>query len=185
MIEEYEIENMLIDEELGQTKDKWQITDDSKADWALEKIAAIDADYRRKEMVVQNKIADLQQWLAREKAQTEQQRSFFEAKLKEYFDALPDDTIKKTKTQKIYKLPSGTLRLKQQQPEFKRNDEKLLQWVKANKPRLVKIKESVDWASLKELIAIYKESAIDIQTGEVIDGIEVVDREDKFEVEVK
>lgn len=184
MIEEYEVENMLIDEELGQTNDGWHITNDHQADWALEKIAAIDADYRRKEMVVQNKIADLQQWLAREKAQAEQQRSFFEVKLKEYFDSLPTSIVKQTKTQKVYKLPSGTLRLKQQQPEYIRNDELLLQWAKANKPRFVRIKESVDWAGLKELVGVAGNKAIDMQTGEVIDGVEVVEREAKFVVEV-
>jgi hypothetical protein len=60
-----------------------------------------------------------------------------------------------------------------------------LEWVKANKPRLVRIKESVDWAALKELIAVYRDSAIDIQSGETIDGVRVIDREPKFEVEVR
>lgn len=184
MLEEYEVVNMMADD-IGPSKEGWQITDDNQADWALEKIAAIDADYRRKEMVVQNKIADLQQWLAKEKAQAEQQRSFFEVKLKEYFETLPANVVKQTKTQKSYKLPSGTLRLKQQQPEYIRNDELLLQWVKANKPRFVRIKESVDWAGLKELIGVAGNKAIDIQTGEVIDGVEVVEREAKFMMEVE
>lgn len=184
MIEEYEIENMLIDEELGQTKDEWHITDDSKADWAIEKIAAIDSNYRRKEMIARNKIAQIEEWLAKEKAQADRDRNFFEVKLKEYFESLPESVVQKAKTQKIYKLPSGTLRLKMQQPEYKRDDEKLLKWVKANKPRLVKIKETVDWSGLKEITAVANGKVIDTQTGEVIDGIEVQERGPKLVVEV-
>jgi phage host-nuclease inhibitor protein Gam len=185
MIEEHDLESELINSELGELHEGWAIKDDSAADWAIEKIAKLETEYRRKEMVAQNKIAQIQQWLDKERAWKEQQRSFFEEKLREYFDTLPEDEVKVTKTQKIYKLPSGTLRLKQQQPEFKRDEAALLEWVKANKPRLVRIKESVDWAALKELIAVYRDSAIDIQSGETIDGVRVIDREPKFEVEVR
>ncbi|AEE95754.1 host-nuclease inhibitor Gam family protein [Mahella australiensis] len=184
MIEEYETENMLIDEELGQTDEGWRITDDNQADWALEKIAAIDAEYRRKEVVAKNKIAQVQEWLDKQKEQAEQQRSFFCALLKQYFESLPATAVKQTKTQKIYKLPSGVLRLKQQQPEYLKDEDKLLEWVKTNKPQFVKIKESVNWSSLKELVATAGDKAVDTQTGEVIDGIEIVEREPKFDVEI-
>jgi phage host-nuclease inhibitor protein Gam len=185
MLEEHEIESKIINDEIGELHEGWRINDDSSADWAIEKITAIDAEYRRKEMVARNKIKQTEEWLAKEKAWAEQQKSFFTEKLKEYFDELPDEFIKKTKTQRIYKLPSGTLRLKAQSAEFKRDEEKLLQWVKANKPRLIRTKEYVEWMPLKELLAINGDRAIDLQTGEIVDGITVVNRDPKFEVDIK
>ncbi len=193
MMEEHEVEEMLIDDELGRdeegwlpeaSQDGWHIKDDNAADWAIEKIASIDAEYRRMEIIARNKIKQVQDWLAQQKEQAEKERGFFELKLREYFEKI-QDKAKETKTQKVYKLPAGTLRLKKQQPEIVRDDSKLLQWVKANKPRFVKIKESVDWAGMKELVAFEGDKAIDLQTGEVIDGVEVKEREPKFEVEVR
>ncbi|WP_213997011.1 host-nuclease inhibitor Gam family protein [Tepidanaerobacter syntrophicus] len=183
MIEEYEIINDIADDMVS-IKDGWQITDDNKADWALEKIAAIDADLARKEMAAQNKIAQIQEWLAKEKAQADQQRSFFEVKLREYFEILPAKVIKETKTQKSYKLPSGTLKIKYRGPKIIRDDAKLLAWVNQNKPRFVKIKQSVDWSGLKELTKIDGDKVIDIQTGEIIDGIIVEQIGSEFIVEV-
>ncbi len=41
-------------------------------------------------------------------------------------------THKATKTQETYKLPSGTLKLRYQQLEYKRNEELLLKWLREN-----------------------------------------------------
>ncbi len=89
MIEEHDLESELINSELGELHEGWAIKDDSAADWAIEKIAKLETEYRRKEMVAQNKIAQIQQWLDKERAWKEQQRSFFEEKIREYFDTLP------------------------------------------------------------------------------------------------
>jgi phage host-nuclease inhibitor protein Gam len=195
MLEEHEVMNMLIDDELGRDEDGnnitydnsvgWHITNDMLADWAIEKVASIDSDYRRKEMIAKNKIAQIEEWLTREKAQADKERNYFEVRLKEYFESLPESAIKATKTQKSYKLPSGVLKLKQKNPEIIRNDDALLQWVKQNKPRFIKIKESVDWAGLKELTQIAGDKIVDIQTGEIIDGVYVEQRDPEFIIEVK
>lgn len=166
-------------------EDDFIISNDIEADWQVDKIAIVTADLKRKEMVANAKIEQIQQWLDRERAAAEKEIAYREYLLKEYFESLPADFIKETKTQKIYKLPSGTLRLKQQQPELLRNDDMLLQWVKANKPRFIKIRESVDWAGLKELTKIVGDKVVDIQTGEIVDGIIAQEREPKFEVEVR
>jgi hypothetical protein len=179
MISEDEIINTFVPDD-----DNWHISNDADADWVIEKIVAVKNELRHKEMVASTKIEQIQQWLDKERAAAEKEIAYREYLLKEYFESLPADFIKETKTQKIYKLPSGTLRLKQQQPEYIRNDELLLQWVKTNKPRFVRIKESVDWAGLKELVVAAGDKVIDTQTGEVIDGVIVVEREPKFIVEV-
>jgi phage host-nuclease inhibitor protein Gam len=166
-------------------EDDFIISNDIEADWQIDKIAIVTADLKRKEMVANAKIEQIQQWLNKERESAEKEIHYREFLLLEYIKSLPDSAVQKTKTQKIYKLPSGTLRLKEQQPEYKRDDEKLLQWVKANKPRFVKTKEYVDWAGLKEVVAAEGSRVVDIQTGEIIDGVEVIERGPKFEVEAQ
>lgn len=184
MMEEYEVIDAMVDE-LASKREGWQVKDDADADWQIERIAAIKTDLRRKEMAAQNKIAQIQAWLDKEKEVAEKEISFREMKLREYFDSLPAKAIKETKTQKSYKLPSGVLKLKYRGPEIIRDDAKLLAWVKQNKPRFVKVKESVDWSGLKELTKIDGDKVIDIQTGEIIDGIIAEQREPEFIVEVE
>ena len=112
----------------------------------------------------------------------EQQENIIEnekARLRAYFETLPH---KKTTTQESYALPSGKLILKKQEPEYKRNEDQLLEWTKANAPAYVKTKQTVDWDGLKKALSYMDEYAIDPNTGEVVPGITVVDRGSVFQI---
>jgi phage host-nuclease inhibitor protein Gam len=182
------LEMLIIDEIISQNQERegWHITDDSGADWAIDKIKNIKSEYNRKEMVAKNKIAQIEMWLQKEKEETERQIAFFEAKLKEYFDTLPEQYLKITKTQKQYKLPSGTLKIKYRQPEFIRNDEKLVAWMETGGMNdFVKIKKIPKWEELKKRVRVEGNKVIFVETGEIIDGVEVQEREPEFVVEVE
>lgn len=85
----------------------WKITDAVTADWALDKIREGKAEYNQKEMIVREKIRQLEEWLEKERAERDRTVNFFTAKLQEYFETAPK---KRTKTQEILELPTGTLR---------------------------------------------------------------------------
>lgn len=160
----------------------FKVDDDLKADWCLDKIREANAEYNRFEMVVNAKIEQLQQALKKAQDKRDREVGFFEGKLREYFEIVK---AKETKTQKSYSLPSGKLVLKYQQPEFKKDEETLLSWVENNKPQFVKIKKSVDWANLKKTIKVVGDVVIESETGEIIEGVTVEEREPKFIVEVE
>ncbi|MDO6353978.1 host-nuclease inhibitor Gam family protein [Caloramator sp. CAR-1] len=167
----------------GETQQEgFKVDSDLKADWCLDKIREANAEYNRFEMVVNAKIEQLQQALRKAQEKRDREVGFFEAKLREYFETVQ---AKETKTQKSYTLPSGKLVLKYQQPEFKRDEDTLLNWVENNKPQYVKIKKSVDWSSLKKTVKVVNGMVIDSETGEVIEGVTVEEREPKFIVEVE
>lgn len=157
------------------------VDNDLKADWCLDKIKEANSEYNRLEMVIKAKIEQLNTALKKAQEKRDSDVSFFTYKLREYFNTVK---TKDTKTQRVYILPSGKLIEKQQQPEFVKDDEALLNWVKENTPEFVKIKESIDWAGLKKNIQINGEIAINKVTGEIIDGITVKEREPEFKVEV-
>ena len=150
------------------------IDTDQKAKWALDKIkeARADRDYW---------VAWYEQKIVEIKAQTDANTANLEGMLSAYFDTVPH---KKTKTQESYTLPGGKLILKTQNPEYKRDDKAVIEWLKANgQERFVKIEEKLDWAGLKAETAAFKGRII-TEDGEIIPGIEVIDREPKFVVEV-
>ena len=89
----------------------------------------------------------------------------------------------KTATQESYTLPGGKLVLKRQNPEFKRDDATVIEWLKKNNaPQYIKVKEELDWATLKDDTTVVG-TAIVNSDGETIPGVEVVEREPKFAVE--
>jgi hypothetical protein len=167
-------ENKLTEEEI-----RFVVDNDQKADWALRRIREIKDEFLK--------------WNDFYVAQTEKLKKaaefrchYLEHLLEEYFRKVPH---KESKTQESYALPSGKLVLKEQKPEWTHDDEQLLPWVKQNVPNLVRTKESVDWAELKkELTVIWQEDGSQMITnadGEIVPGITVTERPDKFVVEVK
>ncbi|HRT84849.1 MAG TPA: host-nuclease inhibitor Gam family protein [Bacteroidales bacterium] len=162
-------------------KESFVIDNDSKAEWALEKIKAERADMERLVSLCEQKIAEYQEKIELFKKQYENSTSFLVSCLQQYFNTVPH---KKTKIQETYKLPSGTLKLKYPGPEFVRDEETLVKWLKDNNyTDHIKIKESADWASLKAKVKVDKGNVI-TEDGEIIEGVKAVDRPPEFKVEV-
>ena len=149
------------------------IDTDAKANWALQKIAEARADRDTWVKWYEEKIEEI-------KAQTDFNTMNLERMLAEYFATVPH---KKTKTQESYPLKNGKLVLKKQNPEFKRDDKTVIEWLKQNNKGFVKVSESLDWAGLKAATAVFNGSVV-TEDGEIIPGIEVIEREEKFTVEV-
>ena len=165
-------------------RERFEVDNDMKAEWVLSKIRRIRADQKKEtdELDRQMQFYRDQADIVNKKADDEV--AFFESMLTEYFASrMEDGFTKSTKTQISYKLPTGKLVLKKQAPEYERKDDELLPWLKANRPDLVKVTESANWAELKKSVKINGENVVTAD-GEVVPGVKVTVREDKFEVEV-
>lgn len=150
------------------------IDTDAKAGWALQKIKEARADRDAWVKWYEDKIKEITE-------QTDFNTMNLERMLAEYFATVPH---KKTKTQESYSLPGGKLVLKTQNPEYKRDDKTVIDWLKANKMTdYVKVKEELAWADLKGATAAF-EGHIVTEDGEIVPGIEVIERDAKFVVEV-
>ena len=150
------------------------IDTDVKANLALEKIR--EARAKRDEWIewYNARIAEIT-------AQTDFDTMNLERMLSEYFAGVKH---KKTKTQESYTLPAGKLVLKTQNPEYKRDDATVIEWLKKNnQTQFVKVKEELAWADLKAVTGTF-EGHIVTDEGEIIPGIDVIEREPKFVVEV-
>lgn len=156
-------------------KPRFEVTNDATAEWALNKIANLKKDTQKWKEHYDHLFETINK-------QNEESIAYFTGLLRKYFEEVPHHT---TKTSESYALPSGTLMLKQQEPTFERDEDKLIGWLKNNNQmELIKIKESVDWAAMKKQLVFSDGLAFDAETGEVVDGIKVVEREDKFDVKI-
>lgn len=151
------------------------IDSDGKAGWAVKKIAAKRAE--RDEMIAWYKAQ-----IKKAEEETENETAYLEMLLRDYFATVPHKT---TKTQDSYIFPGGKLVLKTQNPEYKRDEPKVIEWLKKNKmEKFVKVSETLDWDGLKRVTDIF-EGTVVTEDGEIVPGITVEYREPKFVVEVK
>lgn len=168
-----------LSDEFLSIEEGWRIKEDLEADWCLDKIRESKAEFSRIEMVAKAKIEQIQTMLKKQEEKVFNETGFFEAKLREYFTGVK---TKDTKTKRSYQLPSGKLVEKKQSPEFIRNEEKLLEWTENNAGAFVKIEKSIDWAGLKKNVDVIGNLVINKDTGEIVEGVTVVERDPKFEV---
>ena len=154
---------------------RFKIEDDQTAEWALKQI--------------RNAYEEMAKWKefydSRYQAvcsSCELTIANMEAMLQSYFENVPH---KVTKTQENYALPSGKLVVKKQEPEYERDDDKIIEWLEQNGgEKYVKTKKALDWSGLKGNVMVIGETVTDAN-GEIIPGLKATERPDVFKVELK
>lgn len=162
-------------------RETWRVTDLSSAAWAVEKVAALDANMAEVDECAQANIERWQNWRDEEKRKRLAEREWFVSLLAEYHRA----ELAKDERKRTIKFPHGETRIRAQQPEFVRDDKALLAWAEQNRPEVVERKPAVKWSELKQALAVSGNKAVDAETGEEVAGIVVIARPDKFDVKTK
>lgn len=166
-------------------KEEWKIKNDMEADWWIEIHEEKLAEVRRLKEQLDNKIAFYMEKL--EKVQEEENHIIEKrnSKLVEYFETLDENDMKETKTQIKYRLPSGELVKKFKSPEYKRDNEKLAEWLESNDmSEYIETKKSPKWGELKKKTKVLNGQVVYEDTGEIVEGVEAIERGSEFKVEV-
>lgn len=168
-------------------KERFKVNDDHKANWALKKIRELKEVKQKKEEFAQKEIDEVKSWLADETSKLDDKISYFEGLLTQYaLELKAQDKKLKTKS-----LPAGKLQFRKQVPKWKYDKDKLLKSVQdAGLKELIKVKKSVDKRKLKQKIEVISSPKSNVciamvaDTGEILEGIEVVERDEKFKIKV-
>lgn len=147
----------------------FRITDDGGARWAVEQMKAADEEYERDMMWYQSLIE-------KAKAKRDAKQARMIQYLRDYAEIVP---MKETKTQKSYPVPGGKLVLKKATTKMEHDDAVILQTLKGQgREEYIKTvtTEKLDWAGLKKELA---------ETGEIIEGVTVVDVPETFTVQIE
>lgn len=91
---------------------------------------------------------------------------------------------KETKTQKSYKLLSGSLVLKCGGYEYKRDEAGLCAWLeKSGYGDFVKVEKKSQWGQLKPGLCVNEDGSVAIgETGEIVEGVSAERKPDEFNV---
>ena len=171
------IERLLGNEEEAQG---FTIDSDNKADWAIEQILTAVAERDRLTRIANDRIAELNKQKADISEKTDRNTQFLTDKLFEYFQTVKPSSI--TKTQTTFKLLSGKLVQKKQQPEYVRDEAAMIDWARASAPDYIKVEERLNWGDLKKQTTLDGEAVVLADTGEIIPGVVAKARPDVFEV---
>lgn len=162
-------------------EERFRISTPDQAEWALKKLRKIAEKEQEVHDLVDAEIFKLENFRKSEIERLSREKAFFEGLLYEYHAPKYEEDPKGNKT---LRFPSGSITFKKQQPDYQRDEDKLLAWVKANRPEYVKVKESVDWANLKKDCQITNDGLLVTSDGEIVEGVVVEQRPDKFEVKL-
>lgn len=171
-----------LDRETGvEEQEGFVIDTEQKANWALRKIKQLQDKMEANTLMARTENERVTAWLKEVSEPLQRDIDFFTGLLEQYHR----EVIERDPKAKTIKLPHGNLKMRVQQPEFRRDENKLLAWLKkTDRKDYIVVKESPAWAELKKVLKVVGTSMADPETGEVVDGVEVVEREPKFSVEV-
>lgn len=170
--------------EEAQKQEQFEITDDGRAMWAVDKIAEADAELARMQAMYDAQRDRLDAQMQDQRDKHDREVGYFRGLLMAYFERVPH---KETKTQAKYSLLNGDLIRRRGGVDYKRDDAQLVGWLKATgKVQLVKVTEAPAWADLKKTLTVAENGAvIDTETGEIVEGVTAEQKPDTFDVRIK
>ena len=159
----------------------FQIRNDYHADNVLEEISRLKKEIRQKEELAEKRIQQIEQWKKSAVSALEGRINWLTDALESYFRKLREKDPKL----KTHSLPFGKLQMRKQRPKWKYDDDKLLKSVKRVIPEVIRVKEEVDKIELKNRVKIVNNTPINPDTGEIIEGIVIEERPEKFSIKVE
>jgi phage host-nuclease inhibitor protein Gam len=159
---------------------RFEVTDDSKADWAVRKIGEARAEYVRLEQLAAEQINAIDRKLETAGNRLRQRTEFLTSCLEVYFNSIPH---RATKTTEKYKLLSGTLvrKLGGVKPEI--DKDALVEWLARNNGyEFIKTTVEPKWGELKQTLGLSGEVAVTAD-GREVDGVTLTKTPDIFTIE--
>ncbi|NGQ95042.1 hypothetical protein G3578_07565 [Brevibacillus sp. SYP-B805] len=165
----------------AEVKQRFKIDGLDSLNWALRKLAALDAKLLDARELAAKEKARIQEWLDKEKRSIEDSRQFFMMLIEEYArEQRAKDPKWKAST------PYGKVTFRKQQPKWNYDEQKALESVKtAGLEKYIRVKHELDKVTLKENVQVLDDGrVVDPETGTIIDGIQVTEQPDALRVEV-
>ncbi len=152
------------------TREAFVVDDDSKADWAMRKLASIRRKQADNKAIFDREVQRVAEWLEKVNTALERDAEWFEANLKPY--ALTE----RSNGRKSVVLPHGTIKTTAGRPKIEiENEVEFLAWAEKSEPELIRIKKEID---KKVLNALLTDSGDVISTqGEIVPSVRVTPAE--------
>ncbi|WP_141433709.1 host-nuclease inhibitor Gam family protein [Bacillus sp. 03113] len=130
------------------------------------------------------KIEKIKEWGVQAKQEFVDKQSHYSGQLESYLRAEVTKQLEAgKKAKKTIPLPFGKMSLTKQQPEYQKDKAVLLEYAKT--AGYAEPKWETKWSELKKDCTVVDGSLVNEETGEIVPGVVVVEREDKFEFKLE
>lgn len=154
------------------------LENDADADSALHRIQRLNRGIEWAKKLAEQQKQKIDLWLEQQIANRQEAISSQKNLLQLY----AEERLKNSKRKSV-SLPNGKFGFRKSPAKFQRDEATLLEYAEKELPDCVKIKKSVDWATLKKGCTVDGDHLIS-QDGEIIPGVTVEQQPDKFYTEV-
>ena len=162
-VDEFEVEQEPI-------REPFTIDDDSKADWAMRKLASIRRKQAENQAIYERELQRVQEWLQKVNTALDRDAEWFEANLKPY--AL----LQRSEGRKSVVLPHGTIKTTAGRAKVEiESEDKFIEWAKQSNPELLRIKTEIDKKNLNALIT--EDNQVISTQGEIVPSVRVIPAE--------
>lgn len=154
-------------------KSKFKVTDTNSANWVFRKLKAIDKKIAETNDLFESEKMRIESWRDKQNKAHANNREFLLGLITAY-------VIEEKNKNPEFKLstPYGSAYVKKSPDKWTYDEVELKKWLKDNKPEFIVTVENVDKKGLKEHYkTIAGGKVIDLDTGLIVDGIEVVEGE--------
>ena len=166
--------NILLENDLNEVKDQFEITNLQGATWCFRKLRAIEDKVEEVTSVAALEIDRITQWLTRETKSLEEDKAYFEGLLNAYY-------VKERAKDKKFKLSTPYGKVTARKTKKWTYDEEIVKaYVKAEELPFIRVKEELDKSALKKAF----KDGINTETGEYVPGI-VIEEIENITVKVE
>ncbi len=161
-------------------RERFRITDDGAAEWALRKLHAFRAKMEENRRIAEAERQRIDSWLEHANEALATDAAYFEGILSEYALAQREDG------RKSVALPHGTLKTRASRRRFDVADaEAFLAWARDNAPHLIRVTEAPKKSDFGEVLDVQEGHVIDTQTGEIVPGVAASDEPPSVTIDTK
>ena len=153
--------------EAPQITEAFTVDDDSKADWAMRKLASLRRKQAENKAIADAEIQRVTEWLETVNRSIDGDAAYFEAVMTPY--AL----LQRSEGRKSVVLPHGTIKTTAGRPKIEIEDEeKFLAWAKESETSVIRIKTEIDKKALNALIR--DDNQVISTQGEIVPSVRVI-----------
>jgi antitoxin component HigA of HigAB toxin-antitoxin module len=180
-------ESTLPEQDQESEEQEFRIESDKQADWALEKIKELQEEQQENHELAEERIEPLQKKIDKIRAWEERENEKIQDSI-DYFESLLEDYARRLKQEnedlKTHSLPFGKLKFRKQRPKYNYNDDELLEFLEENEIDAVRVKKKPNKRKLKKLAEVKGDKLV-LESGLIVDGVQIQERGEKFKLEVE
>ena len=170
-----------LDEQEQVANEGFKVDDDQKANWALRKIKQMQEQIKENNDLADAEIDKIERWRNTENEKAEADIEYFQSLLAEYAITKREQDPKF----KSLKLPNGRFGFRKRPAKWQYDDEAVIAQLKESKlTDFVRVKEEINKRDLRQFVKVEGDKVINPETGEIIEGINVLEQGEKFNVKV-